>query len=272
MLGDNYLNNSIKLIGLTLLAANIWIGTAEAQVSVSPMVIEAEANRNLAQGLISVTNITTKPFRARVYAKPFTYNRDAGFQALSSSLTDLTPYLQFAPNELVVPPGATRRIRLISQLPPNLPDGEYRVIVFTENLEETKTIDKNGYGVNIRTKIGSAFYVRKGKLAPNLVANSANFDQKNNLVQLLVSNKGKASVLPVATWVLKRDGKEIATGETRPTGIDAEGDRYFTLSLDNADKKLKLQPGSYELSGNLSWGSEPNKSSVPFKLNLAVPI
>jgi hypothetical protein len=272
MLGKNYLKNSIKLIGLTLLAANIGVGSVQAQVSISPMVIEAEANRNLAQGLITITNITTQSFRARVYAQPFTYNRNTGFQALKSSPTDLTPYLQFSPNELVVAPGATRRIRLISQLPPNLPDGEYRVIVFTENLEETKTIDKNGYGLNIRTKIGSVFYVRKGKLAPNPVANSANFDKKNNLVQLLISNKGKASVLPVASWVLKHNGKEVANGETRPTGIDAEGDRYFTLSLDTATKRLKLEPGGYELTGTLSWGSEPNKSSVPFKLNLTVPM
>jgi P pilus assembly chaperone PapD len=191
------------LLSICTLSAVLSSSAAQAQVRISPMVIEAEANRNQAEGVINVTNITDEPFRARVYVQPFNYNRDQGFQTLSSSPTDLSPYLQFSPGELVVPPATTRRIRLIAQLPPNLPDGEYRVVVFTENLKEIKTTDQNGNSVKIRAKVGSTFYVRKGKVSPQLTVDSSSFDPAKNQIKLLVRNTGQASVLPIANWTLK---------------------------------------------------------------------
>src|SRR4028118_870105 len=130
---------TIGILSTTLL----WGGKSVAQVSISPLVIEVEAKRGQAQGVINVGNSTNEPFRARVYAEPFTYSRDAGFQTLKKGeQADLTPYLQFSPTELNVPPGVERRIRYIVRLPPSMQEGEYRAVVFTENLKES--INENG--------------------------------------------------------------------------------------------------------------------------------
>ncbi|KOP25876.1 P pilus assembly protein, chaperone PapD [Hapalosiphon sp. MRB220] len=257
-------------MGFCTLSAGLSPLAVQAQVRISPMVIETEANRNQAEGVINVTNITNEPFRARVYVQPFTYNRDKGFETLSSSPTDLSPYLQFSPGELVVPSGTTRRIRLIAQLPPNLPDGEYRVVVFTENLKEISTTDQKGNAVNIRAKIGSTFYVRKGKLSPQLTVDSSSFDSDKNQIQLLVRNTGQASVLPAANWTLKQQGKVIRSGEVQPTGITAQSDRNLLLNLADQEK-TPISPGNYELSGELIWGQSPNQNSVPFNMNLVIP-
>ncbi|RDH50660.1 P pilus assembly protein, chaperone PapD [Fischerella thermalis] len=261
---------TVILLGICSLSAVISARTVQAQVRISPMVIETQVNRNQAEGVINVTNITNEPFRARVYVQPFAYNRDTGFETLSSSPTDLSPYLQFSPRELIVPPGTTRRIRLIAQLPPHLPEGEYRVVVFTENLQEMKTSDQKGNVVNIRGKVGSTFYVRKGKLSPQLIIDSSSFDLEKNQIKLLVRNIGKASVLPTATWTLKQQGSIIRSGKIQPTGITALSDRYLFLNLADTGKTA-IAPGKYELSGELIWGQAPNQTSLPFNMNLIVP-
>ncbi|NES23355.1 MAG: P pilus assembly protein, chaperone PapD, partial [Symploca sp. SIO3E6] len=131
-LGSNFLlTTASRLSGYLLSAALLWGGAAQAQMRISPLVIEVEAQRGQAQGVISVTNTSNEAFRARVYAEAFTYDRDTGFAILTSSPTDLTDYLQFSPRELTIPPGVTRRVRLISRFPPSLPEGEYRAVVFT---------------------------------------------------------------------------------------------------------------------------------------------
>ncbi|MBF2064024.1 MAG: P pilus assembly protein, chaperone PapD [Calothrix sp. C42_A2020_038] len=264
-----YLQNIIILTSASL-AGFFSAGVVQAQVQVSPMVIKAEAKQGQAEGVINVKNMTNEPFRARVYVQPFTYNRDTGFQSLQSSLTDLTPYLQFSPGELTIPPGGTRRIRLISQLPPNLPDGEYRVVIFTENLKEISSKDINGNAISIRGKVGSTFYVRKGNVSPNLVVDSAQLNTSAKKIQLLVKNTGTASVLPTANWTLKKEGKVIRSGQLPPTAIVAQSDRNFFLNLVGKDQP-EITSGQYELTGELVWTDKSISNTVPFKLNLTIP-
>ncbi|MBD2493692.1 P pilus assembly protein, chaperone PapD [Nostoc sp. FACHB-280] len=244
--------------------------TAQAQVQISPMVITTKAHQGQAEGVINVKNMTNEPFRARVYVQPFTYNRDTGFQSLKSSPTDLSPYLQFSPGELTIPAGATRRIRLLSQLPPNLPDGEYRVVIFTENLKEIRAEDVNGNAISIIGKVGSTFYVRKGNVSPHLIVDSAQLNASAKKIQLLVKNTGTASVLPTATWNLKRAGKVIRSGQLPPTAIVAQSDRNFFLNL-VAQNQPEITPGQYELSGELLWSEGLTEKTVPFNLNLTIP-
>lgn len=95
------------------------------------------------------------------------------------------------------------------RFPPSLPDGEYRTMIFTENLQKgiiTETDSKTNVTLqtNIIPRIGVALYVRKGDVSPNLTPNSARFDPKTNKIQLLVSNKGKASAILAGDWQLKK--------------------------------------------------------------------
>jgi hypothetical protein len=249
--------------------------TAKADITISPLVIETAAKQGQAQGNITVTNGDTKSFRSRVYTEPFTYDLETGFKLLDSSPFDLTPYLQFSPRELEVPGTDNRRIRFIARFPPSLPDGEYRTMLFTENLEATFQEEQNSSkGAIFRTaivpRIGVAVYIRKGNISHNLTAVNARFDSKSQQLQLLVKNSGKASVITQGEWTIKKENKQIYNGRGIDTTVIAEGERYLTVDYSNAAKKIQLEPGEYQLSGNLGWGvNQTNK--IPFSVKFIVP-
>lgn len=262
--------NASRLSTWAVSAALLSGGASLAQVNLSPLKIEAKTNRGQAQGVINITNTTNETFRARVYAESFTYDRDKGFENLASSPTDLRPYLQFSPRELVVPPGTTRRVRLNARLAPNLPSGEYRVMIFTEPLKQNVTTDRNGNTTKIITRVGSAFFVRKGDVRPNLAVDSVIWNSEAKKMQLFVRNTGKASAYASVKWTLKQGGTVVKTGETPDTGIVPDGDRNIILNPSKKDE-LALSPGTYQLSGELIWGEDKDKKNQRFNVNLIVP-
>ncbi|NER99915.1 MAG: P pilus assembly protein, chaperone PapD [Symploca sp. SIO1B1] len=257
-----------RLSSYLLSATLLWGGTAQAQMRISPLVIEVEAQRGQAQGVISVTNTSSETFRARVYAEPFTYNRDTGFTTLQSSPSDLTTYLQFSPRELTVAPGVTRRVRLISRFPPSLPEGEYRAVVFTETLNQAT--DATGNRVALTARIGTTVYVRQGNLSPNLTVESASWNSEQKQIQLLVRNTGMASVRPVASWTLQQGATVVEKGSIQPTGIVAQSDRYFLLKYPNQDQPIPTS-GQYQLRGELVWSEDDEQRKQPFNVELTIP-
>ena len=265
---------SLPLGSLLLSSFLLWGNIAKANISISPMVVETEAKRGQAQGRFTVSNTDFQDFRARVYTSPFTYDKETGFKTLSKSPTDLTPYLQFSPRELQVGASSKRNIRFVVRFPPSLPDGEYRTMIFTENLQRGTIIEtdsKNNVTLqtNIIPRIGVALYVRKGDISPNLIPNSARFDSKTNKIQLLVNNKGKASAIVAGDWKLKKGKEVIQKGNISDTTVLAEAERYvFMQSLQK--NKSKLTPGEYQLTGELGWGVN-KKNRVPFNVKLTIP-
>ncbi|MEA5626445.1 P pilus assembly protein, chaperone PapD [Nostoc sp. UHCC 0251] len=266
MLNNNW--RSLAAVSAGLFALIFFPVAAKAQMSVSPLVIEAKAERGQAQGMITISNTSKTPSRIRIYAQPFTYSRDAGFQTLSSSPSDLTKYLQFSPRELTIKPGEVRRVRLISRLAPNLPDGEYRAVVFNETLTESK--DAAGNNVTLVARIGVTLYVRKGNLSPKLAIDSASFNPEQKQIQLLVQNSGQATVLPSVNWTLRQGQTVVKTGQVDANAVVANSDRNFLLNYPSKDQPA-LKPGQYQLSGELFWGEDSKKSKLPFNLNITIP-
>ncbi|MCC5658127.1 hypothetical protein LC608_14235 [Nostoc sp. XA010] len=266
----------LHLSSVLLSSALLWGSTALADIAISPMVIETQAKRGQTQGYITVYNQERNTFRARVYTSPFTYDHENGFQTLTSSPNDLSRYIQFSPRELEVPGTAKRRIRFIVRFPPSLPDGEYRTMIFTENLQTSTVTQTDATNNNVKfqttiiPRIGVAVYVRKGDISPNLIPNSARLNPQGQ-IQLLVQNKGKASAIVGGNWTIKQGSQVIKTGAINNTTVIAEGERYLSVdSLNKNQPKLKLSPGEYKLSGELGWG-ENNKNKIPFSVNLTVP-
>ncbi|MBD2777029.1 P pilus assembly protein, chaperone PapD [Iningainema sp. BLCCT55] len=261
-------NYRILLVVGACLSSLLLCGKASAQVSVSPLVIEAKADRGQAQGMITITNTSNTPNRVRVYAEPFTYNRDTGFQSLpANSPNNLTPYLQFSPRELTIQPGESRRVRLISQLAPSLADGEYRAVVFNETLSDAK--DNAGNNVSLVARIGVTFYVRKGNFSPNLAVDSASFNTQQKQIQLLVRNSGKATARPSLNWTLRRGETVVKTGQVDANAVVAQSDRHFLLNFPG--KEQALASGTYQLSGELVWGEDKEKTKLPFNVNFTIP-
>jgi P pilus assembly chaperone PapD len=240
-----------------------------AQVGLEPMVIQETVERGRAQGVLTVTNPGAQPMRVRVYAEPFTYDRETGFTSLSEDAQDLTPYLQFSPREFVIPPGERQRVRLVSLLPPSLTGPEYRAVVFTEALLETVSAEETSSNT-IQARIGSTVYIRQPDAAPELSLVSAQWDQASAQVQVLVSNSGNASARPNLKWTLAHDGVTVATGESGATTVIAGLDRLFVLSGSSA-AAFDLASGNYEISGELVWDLGDESYSQPFKSGFSVP-
>ena len=258
----------ISYLGSCALSALVLFpGLAKAQVQVSPLVIEQEAERGQAGGIINVTNRSNKAFRARVYAKPFTYDEN-GFKVLKSSSNDLTPYLQFSPGELEVKPGVTRRIRMISSFLPSMEKGEYRAVIFTENLEHSQN-NRGGVSMGIVPRVGVTVYVRHGDISPKLTVEEASFDDKSKQILLQVSNSGNATARPKLEWTLKQGSTTVTTGKQNPWTVIAGGERKISLAYPSDAKQLTA--GQYQLTGTLLWGEEDNPQTVPFSINLTVP-
>ncbi|MDJ0736546.1 MAG: P pilus assembly protein, chaperone PapD [Nostocaceae cyanobacterium] len=249
--------------GCALSTLVLFAGIAQAQVKVSPIVIEAEAKKGQARGIVQLTNTGDKVYRARVYAQPFTYTQN-GFKTVESSPNDLTPYLIFSPRELVIQPGQTRQIRMNSRLLSSMKEGEYRAVIFTESLDEIK--QQEGKTVSIKPRFGIPVYVRHGKTSPNLTVKSASFNPQQKNIQLLVSNSGSASARPQAEWTLKQGETQIGTGEVNNTTVIAEGERYILIPFSNGDKQVSA--GNYQLSGNLIWGDKNKK--LPFQFDVTI--
>lgn len=239
-------------------------GIAQAQIKIEPLVIETNSQRGQATGVITVTNPSEETFRARVYALPFTYDKD-GFEVLESSPNDLTPYLVFSPRELVVEPGQSRRIRVVSRLLPSMTQGEYRAVIFTEPLQEIT----ESSGVGIIPRIGVTMYVRHGDVSPELRIEGANYDPKSHQIQLLVSNSGDATARPkIASWQLSQNGTAIKTGETEAFTVIAEGERYLLIPY--PANRENVSPGNYQLTGSLIWGDSNNPDELPFSVDLTI--
>ena len=252
---------TMSLVGTAFLGHRF----AQAQVGVSPLVIETQAQRGQAQGTLTIRNPTDQPSRARIYTEAFTYDRATGFKVLSESEQDLSPYLRFSPREMTIPPNESRRVRFIAQLPPDSPEGEYRTVMFTETLIEATDSQQNSVGIQAR--IGATVYVRVGDVAPELQVEEGRYNSEQQAVELLVSNAGKASARVKVDWQLSQNGETMVEGEAPPTSVIAERDRFLSLSLPETDS---LSAGTYQLTGELIWGSgnDPNTQSFDLEVNV----
>ena len=240
-------------------------GIAQAQIRYSPLIIESTAEQGQARGIIEISNGGSEEFRGRIYAEPFTYNRD-GFVSEKSNLQDLTPFLTFSPREVVIAPRQTRRIRLVSQFLPSTASGEYRAVIFTEGLEQVQT--QGQYSVGIKPRFGITMYVRLGQTAPNLTVQSASFNPESKQIVLLVSNKGNASTFPNAIWTLKQGGTTIAKGDSKDFTVIAGKERNILINFLEKDKKVAA--GEYQLTGDLVWGDREKPQKLPFNINVTI--
>jgi hypothetical protein len=255
-------------IGVAISIASIFLSgkSTPAQVNLSPLLIDVDAKADKARGVIDIRNSSDKEFRARIYAEPFTYDSNYGFKTLTSSPTDIRPYLQFSPQEVNLAKGGLRRVRMTVDLPPSLPDGEYRAMIFTEPLVDLST--NTTRGTTLVNRIGTAFYVRKGNIKPSLKIDSLTWNRDVNKLQLLVRNSGKASTQTTATWSAKLGGKVVRTGDSLSTTVIAEGDRQLLLQTSPSDP-TPLAPGIYEVSGTLTAG-QGKKQAQSFNFNVTV--
>ncbi len=269
MFSPRWLAVALRPLACAAVALGALGSPALAQLSVSPLVIEQSTTQSQAQGVITLYNSGQTPSRLRVYAEPFTYGRN-GLEVLTESDQDLTPYLLFSPRELVIEPGQTRRVRLVSRLLPSMGDGEYRAVIFTEPLEAMPSGTDGAMAVGIIPRIGVTLYVRQGEATPDLAVVSATVRPEDGRIALLVANAGNATARPATDWALAQNGTTLASGSQGETTVIAGGDRNLQIDY-AATQDTPLAPGTYTLSGTLIWSFNDNQETLPFSVPVTLP-
>ncbi|HLP88019.1 MAG TPA: P pilus assembly protein, chaperone PapD [Nostocaceae cyanobacterium] len=260
-------NFALYIVG-AVLSIGLGCEAAKANLILSPIYVDLTANRGKSEGVLNVGNSSNEAIRVRLFPKFFSYNRDGEFQELTESdERNLSPYLQFSPREIVVEPGKVRRVRLLSLLPPSLPDGEYRVAIFAETL--SSGVVQSGYRVNLISRVGAAIYVRKGNVTSDLQVATASFNRENQQLRLLLRNQGQATARPKIQWSLKQ-GEKLIVSEGVGTSVVGGMEQNVLLNR-NAQNKLNVNPGKYQLLGEVVWKDGDRQKTLPFNLDLDIP-
>jgi hypothetical protein len=264
------LSNAVAVIsGLTiagLSAVSTPVFAQSVSIGVSPMVTITQLKGAQARASFAVTNASNIPIRTRIYAQDFNYDSEKGYVKIDSHANSASPYLQFSPKELIIPPGVTREVRINITIPPSKPDGEYRVAVFTEDLTERKIVDSKKNITVIRPQIGSIFFISKGSISPQLSAVSVGWNAETKRPRLLLKNQGQVSAYPNVDWKLKQGNTEITNHLVQGVVLQAGRERAIDLYI---DPKNKLTPGNYILVGEID---NKKGKNVQFSLGVTVPV
>ena len=272
--------NLIKSIIPALLAASTISGIivmkpAYGRLFLSPMYLKMESQQGQSSGVLQVGNTSSKPIRVRLSATAFTYDENGIFQRLSAQKNaksnpslahDLTPYLHYSPREMEIPGNSSRQVRLISLLLPSLPEGEYRTAIFAETLQETTNAQGSKVGLNM--SIGSALYVAKGEIQPEITVDGTNFNPKNKEIKLLVNNTGTATAKGNITWTLKQGKKVISSGESGGSFLPNSQTNIVLNRHENNQKTLTT--GIYQLEGKIVWNEADKKQASKFDFDLEI--
>jgi P pilus assembly chaperone PapD len=263
---------SATFVGLLFSSVQILASANNAvagSFNISPLVTISDTKGSQAKSSINVSNSGATPLRMRVYAEDFTYTRTTGYVAKSKHEYSAIPYLQFSPQELTVPPGVTRNVRVGITLPPSAPDGEYRAAIFVEELREQDVKNdapNNERRVVMLSRVAAVFFVAKGGVKANLQVNSAVWNARQKNLNIVLTNQGKKSAYPNVLWKISQNGKEVADGSI--LGVVSQSDTDREVTLRTKDKNLSLPSGKYQLSGEIvNSGQKP----VPFSIGVLIP-
>ena len=255
----------------TLLISSFFLlaNPVKANLFVSPLYLKAESEQGQSKGILQIGNTSNKPIRVRLSATAFNYDLNGDFKRLDSDgklKKDLTPYLRYSPREMMIPANSSRRVRLISLLPPSLPDGEYRTAIFAETLQERT--NSQGYKVGFNISVGSALYVTKGEAKSDIEIEKPIYDPVKKKIKVLVANDGSATAKGTINWTLKQEDKVIASGQSGGSFLPSS--KTNTTLNRVADKQIDLTSGQYQLTGEIVWNrlDQQQKSNFDFELEI----
>jgi hypothetical protein len=272
------MKNSSRIFGVllpTLLMGFNPLSTRAQSVSISPLVVEAESHRGQSSTTITITNTDTETFRAKLYPLDFGYDKDGGFKIVPSHAQSAIPYIQLSQREIEIPAGSTRKVRVDVTMPPSVPDGEYRAIVYVEDLKERTVVDAKGAETLVKIRVGSQIFVRKidgqAAIVPQLKVSGVAWNAPTQNLQFTFQNQGGGTANISTNWQLKQSNKSIANGRIDGTVVLGNSERLGGINLADVTP-AGLSPGEYQVSGKITYRVRADRlEEIPFDLKLNVP-
>lgn len=153
-------------------------------------------------------------------------------------------YLIISPRQVTLAPKGTQKIRVMSRLRNNAPDGEYRTHLLVQNIPDAApatqyNLDEKGVGVSIRAIFGMSLpvIIRKGDLSADISLSDPKFISKGEgkFVEFTLNRKGDKSVI---------GDVELFSGENRLAILK---NLAIYLSNDKRFVSLRIAPEKYGL-------------------------
>lgn len=240
---------------------------AQAAYSVDPLRVEVNLNKPTSVAVVKVQNNGSESIRLKAYMEDWTLNETGdiliGEENTSGSLKS---WVRFNPKEFEIPANQTQILRLALTPTMDVATGEYRGLLFFEDLKTQNTRLENdkglGASVEVKQRLGIAVYAYKGSLKPSITLGqltSAATPAGINTA-ITVENTGDKHGRVTASLLLSKQDeqghykpvKEIALNSLREMIILPRQKRLISALISPEADWPKLDKGQYQIELNLS--------------------
>ena len=174
-----------------------WAGGLQ----VSPTRFEFNLERKF-NNFFTLANTGDKPLHIKIYPSLVMMGKNNTLVEIQNSPFDLSSYLVFSPRSVTLQPGQRRIIRFTVRPPDNLAAGEYRTVVFFEELpgpDEAPRFTKGkklGVDLTLLTRIGVPLYGMMGAKTQEVIFEKGAAERQKGTLSVggRFVNKGNAHV------------------------------------------------------------------------------
>lgn len=242
----------MKKLFLGLIIFLIFLTTDAFPFSIEPARLELviPAGRQKGKSILIDNTKEDSPAHIKIYAQDITYLPDGTHDFLNPGSTpwSCSRWIKVVPEELDIPAGKAKSVRISVEVPPEAKGGGYAILFFEVGAPSLI----KGIGVNLRigamvlvTIPGTEIY--KAKLS------NLSFSKPKD-IQASIFNEGNLLIRPEGeVKILDSRGKRIKKVDLNPNGLGIlpQTLRKFNVQLDKA-----LPKGKYTLKTEVDFGEE----------------
>ncbi|MBI3992704.1 MAG: hypothetical protein HY342_05485 [Candidatus Lambdaproteobacteria bacterium] len=234
-----------------LLAALPVAPAGAASFQVSPSRFEFSIEQRYTN-FFTITNNSADPVRVRIYPRFVAFDENGRAVERDNDPHDLGAWLVFNPRQVALLPRQRRVIRFSVRPPPNLTPGEYRAVVFFEELPSAPpTLEKKeeeppqgvGLTLSLLTRLGVTLYGRVGQAVHEVALAEPQVDLTSAQLKFhgRLQNKGNGhEILRLRGELFDAGNASVAASENL-YALHRDQQFNWTFALD------KPAPGSYTL-------------------------
>ena len=209
----------LGLCAVLWLPGDLWA----ASFQVSPTRFEFPLDKRYTE-FFTVTNTAADPVRLRVYPKFVTFDADNKLLEGVQSPHDLSRWVVLSPRRLSLQPEQRQVVRFSVRPPSGLTGGEYRTVIFFEELppppdpEQPLQGEESQYQLRLLTRLGVPLYGMAGAKSVGVLLGNEGVTTQGNQVVLraqLTNQSNAYLVLIPRVRLLDADGDEVYRYEGR---------------------------------------------------------
>ena len=218
----------ILIVGILALVSSLGMALKLGDMLISPTRLTLdEKNRG---GSIVVVNTSQNTVRYRLNLvdmnmSPEGVIKKSGEPTHNSAIN----FLRFSPREITLSPGTSQKIRILSVIPLNFPDGEMRSHLEFEPIGRPNTTTKSSdegqnvvsTNINVRLVVTIPIIVRVGNVFSTALMSDGSIEQKGSAVKVSIHREGNSSIRGDMFVHFKpaNGGKSVLVGVSRGVAV-----------------------------------------------------